>query len=308
MTEIIEGDIIAAPSPSEMTAWKSRITALEASDPERAELEITDALTFSNEMLRAVSDVTAHEPTTGAHLASAGIGAAKLTAVRAAEFAKRLDLSKDTRLEAEMQIRRWERATGVATRAGQAAGEIETEAEARERAGRARHRMDPVHPVKPKPTDFATQREWLGNSRTGAGIYALTDGSSDEQFDAALSEAKSEGNVSRANVVRKLRDARVVDIATGEVYDPEAITPENRAEVQAERERMLGLFTDAQTFTGALNRLHALHSPRTVAHYLEVHRVSQSRPDFATQHHNPTSIRQIAQYLNDYANALEEQS
>ena len=71
---------------------------------------------------------------------------------------------------------------------------------------------------------------------------------------------------------------------------------------------MLGLYTDAQTFTGALNRLHALHSPRAVAHYLEVHRVSQSRPDFATQHHNPESIRRIAQYLNDYATALEEQS
>lgn len=105
-----------------------------------------------------------------------------------------------------------------------------------------------------------------------------------------------------------LRDAGVVDMATGEIYDPEAVTPENRAEVQAERERMLGLFTDAQTFTGALNRLHALHSPRTVAHYLEIHRIAQSRPDFATQHHNPTSIRQIAQYLNDYATALEEQS
>ena len=43
MSAVIEGDIIAAPSSGEMTAWKSRIAALETSDPERAELEITDA-------------------------------------------------------------------------------------------------------------------------------------------------------------------------------------------------------------------------------------------------------------------------
>lgn len=307
MNAVIEGDIIAAPSSGEMTAWKSRIAALETSDPERAELEITDALTFSNEMLRAVSDVTAQSPAVGADLASAGIGAAKLTAVRAAEFAKRLDLSKDTVLEAQMQQRRWERALGTAIREGQERGEISGRGtHGNHRNGHTAGRSsDTVSSAR--PSDFAAPGE-LNGGKSSVGIYALTDGASDEQFEAALSEAKGDSNVSRANVVRKLRDAQVVDVATGEVYDPEAVTPENRAEVQAERERMLGLFTDAQTFTGALNRLHALHSPRTVAHYLEIHRIAQSRPDFATRHHNPTSIRQIAQYLNDYATALEEQS
>ena len=299
MTVTIEGELIAAPSSAEMTAWKSRISALEASDPERAELEITEALTFSNEMLRAVSDVTAHAPADGAALASAGIGAAKLTAVRAAEFSKRLDLSKDTVLEAQMQQRRWERALGAAIREGQDRGEIRG-------TGGDTSKTSLGSSALPSPTEFASNKELNGNGKSG--IYALTDGASDEQFESALTTARDEGNVSRANVVRKLRDAQVVDVATGEVYDPEAVTPENRAEVQAERERMLGLFTDAQTFTGALNRLHALHSPRTVAHYLEIHRIAQSRPDFATRHHNPTSIRQIAQYLNDYATALEEQS
>lgn len=297
MNAVIEGDIIAAPSSGEMTAWKSRIAALETSDPERAELEITDALTFSNEMLRAVSDVTAQSPSVGADLASAGIGAAKLTAVRAAEFAKRLDLSKDTVLEAQMQQRRWERALGTAIREGQAAGEI-TSPEVRRR----------TDSTSTRPTHFASQRELTGQAGKGDGIYALTDNTTDAEFESALTTARDEGNVSRANVVRKLKADGVVDMATGEVIDPDTLTPENRAERQAERERMLGLYTDAQTFTGALNRLHALHSPRAVAHYLEVHRVSQSRPDFATQHHNPESIRRIAQYLNDYATALEEQS
>ena len=300
MTATIEGELIAAPSSAEMSSWKSRISALEASDPERAELEITDALTFSNEMLRAVSDVTAQAPAVGANLASAGVSTAKLAAVRAAEFSKRLDLSKDLRLESDMQVRRWERALGTAIREGQAAGEI--------KAKGGDYASCDVQDIaaKPSPSDFASKTE-LSNPR-GTGIYAMTDGTTPEQFEDALTEARDEGNVSRANVVRKLKAANVVDMATVEIYDPATVTPENRAEVQAERERMLGLFTDAQTFTGALNRLHALHSPRTVAHYLEIHRIAQSRPDFATQHHNPTSIRQIAQYLNDYATALEEQS
>src|SRR5699024_11230036 len=103
---------------------KSIIAALAAHGPELAELDITDALTFANGMLRAVSDVTAQSPSVGANLASAGIGTAKLAAVRAAEFAKRLDLSKDLRLESDMQVRRWERALGAAIREGQERGEI----------------------------------------------------------------------------------------------------------------------------------------------------------------------------------------
>ena len=293
MNAVIEGDLIAAPSSSEMTAWKSRIATLEASDPERAEMEITDALTFSNEMLRAVSDVTAQAPAVGANLASAGVSTAKLAAVRAAEFSKRLDLSKDLRLESDMQVRRWERALGTAIREGQERGEIRSNGQHASCAAVS------------SPSDYAKQADLTHPER---GIYALTDNATDAEFESALTTARDEGNVSRANVVRKLKAANVVDMATGEVIDPDTLTPENRAERQAERERMLGLYTDAQTFTGALNRLHALHSPRAVAHYLEVHRVSQSRPDFATQHHNPESIRRIAQYLNDYATALEEQS
>lgn len=105
-----------------------------------------------------------------------------------------------------------------------------------------------------------------------------------------------------------LRDAGVVDMATGEIYDPATITPENRAEVQAERERMLGLYTDAGIFSQALNRLNMLADPRHVEHYLEVARVGNTRPDFSMKHHNPESIRAIAQHLLNYADTLENQS
>lgn len=105
-----------------------------------------------------------------------------------------------------------------------------------------------------------------------------------------------------------LRDAGVVDMATGEIYDPATVTPENREAVQAERGRMLGLFTDASMFSEALNRLESLSDPRRVTHYLEVARTAQDRPDFNMKHHNPESIRNIAQHLLNYATALEEQS
>ena len=293
MTATIEGELIAAPSSAEMSSWKSRISALEASDPERAELEITDALTFSNEMLRAVSDVTQEAPTVAANLASAGTSTAKLVAVRAAEFAKRLDLSKDTVLEAQMQQRRWERALGAAIREGQAAGEI-----------RSNGQHASCGAVS-SPSDYAKQADLTHPER---GIYALTDSATDAEFESALTTARDEGNVSRANVVRKLKAANVVDMATGEVYDPATVTPENREAIQAERGRMLGMFTDASMFSEALNRLASLSDPRRVTHYLEVARAARDRPDFNMKHHNPESIRNIAQHLLDYANALEEQS
>ena len=56
--------------------------------------------------------------------------------------------------------------------------------------------------AKPSPYDYVSKNEMHGNA---AGIAAITDGVSDEQFEEALTEAKSEGNLSRANVVRKLK-------------------------------------------------------------------------------------------------------
>lgn len=105
-----------------------------------------------------------------------------------------------------------------------------------------------------------------------------------------------------------LRDAGVVDMATGEIYDPATVTPENREAIQAERGRMLSLYTDAGIFSQALNRLNMLADPRHVKHYLEVARVGNTRPDFSMRHHNPESIRAIAQHLLNYADALENQS
>ena len=50
--------------------------------------------------------------------------------------------------------------------------------------------------------------DYLVNGSDVNATYAVTDDVTDEQFDSALDAAKDEGNLSRANVVRKVRDIK----------------------------------------------------------------------------------------------------
>jgi hypothetical protein len=113
-------------------------------------------------------------------------------------------LGKDAELSAAEIVRRAERCIGLAIRKGQAEGRIETKSEAASRAAKiARGVIDRSHDATPmKPSDFATHSERYGND---GGIYAMADNVSEEAFEAAIGEAKAEGNLSRANVVRKVR-------------------------------------------------------------------------------------------------------
>lgn len=99
-------------------------------------------------------------------------------------------------------LRRAERGLGVAIREGQERGEVRVQGE------NARFESDLVDQVNKKvsPTDFAKRAELSGNEGSGRmGIYHLVDDISDDQFEDALDEAKSEGNLSRANVARKAK-------------------------------------------------------------------------------------------------------
>jgi hypothetical protein len=118
-------------------------------------------------------------------------------------------LGKDAQLAAAEIVRRAERGIGVAIRRGQAAGEISR------RAGHGgnQHRRAETGAsgfCTAKPSDYATPAELTGN---GTGIYHLTDGVCDADFEAALAAAKAETDLSRANVVRKVRGHR--DTAPG---------------------------------------------------------------------------------------------
>lgn len=130
------------------------------------------------------------------------------------EIAKQVRLGKELRLDADEFVRRAERGLGVAIREGQDAGRIETTTEARSRAAIQRDirlgrstKASEGFVAKPKPMDFVSDKcELVGNpTKAQGGIYAMTDGVSDEQFENAIAEARTEGNLSRANVARKAK-------------------------------------------------------------------------------------------------------
>jgi len=112
----------------------------------------------------------------------------------AAEATKQLGLSKEIQLDAQEMVRRAEYALGKAIRAGQERGEIKRQ---REGGGWPTSRSTEVD-QKSTPPDF------FANHGEQSDVYALVD-SDESLFEQALTEAKSEGNLSRANVVRKVK-------------------------------------------------------------------------------------------------------
>lgn len=125
------------------------------------------------------------------------------------KLSKELRLSKECQLDAAEMVRRSEYALGKAIRQGQESGAIETPYEAACRAVEIREvragRKDLSSikgKVKPSPRDFAPEHELRGNN---AGIMHLAD-SDEREFEDALASARSEENLSRANLVRKVRE------------------------------------------------------------------------------------------------------
>lgn len=165
--------------------------AIEALDPQAREIAVTRMLSEARSWLAHA--VEASEP--------AEIATFKAQMATINEWTKQLGLSKEIQLDAQEMVRRAERGVGLAIRKGQDEGTVI-------RRGGNVHRgfggelanseFTEARPV----TDFASKDDLIAN---GAGIYHLTDGVSDEQFDEAVTEAKCEGNLSRANVVRKIR-------------------------------------------------------------------------------------------------------
>jgi hypothetical protein len=113
-------------------------------------------------------------------------------------YSMQKQLGKDAQMSALEIVRRAERGIGVAIRRGQESGEIVSH-------GRPLKNHGDNEYSAPRPvTDFASHSELAGNSNQ-PGLYDMADNVSAEDFDAAVSDAKAEGNLSRANVVRKVR-------------------------------------------------------------------------------------------------------
>jgi hypothetical protein len=138
-------------------------------------------------------------------------------------------LGKDAQLAAAEIVRRAERGIGVAIRRGQQNGAIRRRGD---HGGRAAGNGDGNTIYRPGPADYATTGELRGN---GAGIYHMTDGVSDEDFEEALAKAKAEQDLSRANVVRKIWQRRSSSPGSGEQIP----APADRSSAAAQARRKL---------------------------------------------------------------------
>lgn len=135
----------------------------------------------------------------------------KAQAAALAAFAIQKQLGHDAELAALEVQRRAERGIGLAIRRGQETGEIARRGQGGGQPPRSqRDRIDKAISL---PTEFASHAELSGN---GAGIYDLTDDVAEDEFDAAIEKAKSEGNLSRANVVRKVKGEKNVSLTTAQ--------------------------------------------------------------------------------------------
>lgn len=118
-------------------------------------------------------------------------------------YSMQKQLGKDAELSAAEIVRRAERCIGIAVRRGQSEGTVQRQGERNDLSG---------HPEKVSVRQIRGHVDLHGNERS-PGVYAMTDGVPAERFERAISEAKKEHNLSRANVVRKIRGDRSTETA-----------------------------------------------------------------------------------------------
>jgi hypothetical protein len=108
-------------------------------------------------------------------------------------YAQQKNLALDAQLAATEIVRRSERALGIAIKRGQVEGTVRVPGATIRRPGQ--------HVVS---DNMLTPTDVLPGSYERGDAYAMAQ-APDERFDAALDEAKAEKNLSRANVVRKVK-------------------------------------------------------------------------------------------------------
>jgi transposase len=155
-------------------------------------------------------------------------------AVRA--YTAQKQLGKDAQLAAAEIVRRAERGIGLAIRRGQQNGQI---AKRGDRGSRGSAGIHGGNPGDRRGDHLESAAGFFRHGDERADAYAMTDGVSDTDFEDALGEARAEGNLSRANVVRKIRQRRGDPPATeGRVPDPADRAPE----AAARRRELIGAF------------------------------------------------------------------
>lgn len=217
MTAVIEGEVVGHLPEVLPPDVETKVGALRTLDGESRARAVTAMLSHSRTgLLAAIAAQNLPE-----------IAEFKAKAAAIAEIAKQVRLGKDMQLDAAEFLRCAERGLGVAIREGQARGEILRKGQKNYQGGghhAAGKSSKPLNgELKPTPTDYAAPHELSGANRSGEGVYAMTDGVTDDQFAEAVAEAKSEGNLSRANVARKCRAKAAAAMADEPAED---VTPE----------------------------------------------------------------------------------
>lgn len=149
-------------------------------------------------------------------------------------YSQQKQLGKDAELSAAEIVRRAERGIGLAIRKGQQAGEIASREDSR-RNGK---------PVEVHGENFEKRspREFFTGGKDMHETYALTDGVTDTQFEEAIAGGRAEGNLSRANVVRKVKanqEPRQADAVTARESEPAVPESVDRSPQAASRRREL---------------------------------------------------------------------
>lgn len=180
---------------TDVAVIESDVTALEGLDPASREIAITQLLGQAKQFM----EVAMTQPD-----APRVMSDFKAQIITIAEYAKQKRMSEELQIDATVMVRRSERGLGLAIREGQERGSVTNASTAARQRELLKTTTASDIPVVPSPTEFAAPHELFG-AKPGTGIYAVTDNVTDAQFDAALESAQEERNVSRANLVRKLK-------------------------------------------------------------------------------------------------------
>lgn len=173
-------------------ALASDVAALDRLEPQNREVAVTAILQQSHDWLARAQEAT--DP-------ARQVSEFKAFIATVAETSKQLKLSQAIQHDSEIMVRRAERALGQAIKTGQERGEIRTHRDGRTHFGSVEH----TKPNPASPYDYASHAELYGDGSVGGtGVYAMAE-PDDDTFEQALEDAKSEGNVSRRNVMRKAR-------------------------------------------------------------------------------------------------------
>lgn len=177
-------------SDSQDTAVGTDVAMLDSLDSAAREVAVTSMLDQARQWL-----VRAKESTAPAQ----DVAQFKAFIATVAEAAKQKKLSEEIQLDAVEMVRRSERALGVAIREGQERGAIE-------RAGASSFRGNQHMAAEQPQGSLTSPLQFFNGGKEKTETYAMTDNVTDEEFDVAVSAAKEEGNLSRANVVRKVQE------------------------------------------------------------------------------------------------------